>query len=145
MKKVLFTFAFLTLIIVAAQAQTIDPPQSNTDNKTMPRFFFINGETHDFGTLEEGPEATGVFKFKNVGRQPLIIESINTSCPCAIATFQNSPILPGKNGEIKVTFNTAGRGGQTFEKIIFITSNAASNGPDKYEIHIKGNVAPAKD
>jgi hypothetical protein len=152
MKKVFFTLAFAAFGIVAANAQAPATPQAaaqpaapthpSLDDKTAPRFQFIGGETHDFGTLKEGPEATYVFKFKNVGKQPLIITNASASCGCTVPVFEKSPVLPGKTGEIKVTYNTAGRGGQPFNKTVFITSNAASEKPT-YEIFIKGTVAPA--
>ena len=147
MKKVLFTLAFAAFGIAAAQAQApatqpVAPTHASINDKKAPRFQFIGGETHDFGTLKEGPEATYVFKFKNVGKQPLLITNASASCGCTIPTFEKSPVLPGKTGEIKVVFNTAGKGGQPFNKTIYITSNAASEKPT-YEIFIKGNVAPA--
>lgn len=149
MKKVLFTLAFAAFGIVAAHAQAPAAPQpaaaathASVDDKKAPRFQFVGGETHDFGTLKEGPEATYVFKFKNVGKQPLIITNASASCGCTVPVYEKSPVLPGKMGEIKVTFNTTGKGGQPFNKTIYITSNAASE-KATYEIYIKGTVAAA--
>lgn len=148
MKKVIFTLAFGVLGAIAANAQAPAPAAAPApthaamSDKAAPRFKFLDGETHNYGTLKEGPDATYVFKFKNVGKQPLIITNASASCGCTVPEFSKAPVLPGKTGEIKVTFHTSGKGGQPFEKTVFITSNAASE-KSQYEIFIKGNVAAA--
>ena len=150
MKKVLFTLAIAAFGAVAAQAQApaapvaapAAPTHPSLTDKNAPRFQFIGGETHDFGTLKEGPDAEYVFQFKNVGKQPLIITNASASCGCTVPEVPKEPILPGKIGKLKVTFHTAGKGGQPFNKTVYINSNAASD-KDRYEIFIKGTVAPA--
>jgi hypothetical protein len=140
MKKVLFALALAAMAPVAVQAQA---PQQKAVDKNAPRFQFVGGETHDFGTLKEGPSAEYVFKFKNTGRQPLIITNASASCGCTVPEFPKEPILPGKQGQIKVTYNTSGKAGP-FDKTVFIQSNAPSNvSGDRYELHIKGTVVPA--
>jgi hypothetical protein len=146
MKKVLFAIAVAaTFGIATAHAQTPAPQQPAAathpplSDKTAPRFQFVGGDTHDFGSVEDGPDATYVFKFKNTGKQPLIITAASASCGCTQPEFSKAPVLPGKTGEVKVTFHTAGRAGQPFEKTVYLTSNAASD-KATYEIYIKGNV-----
>lgn len=138
MKKLLIalmccTFAGATTL----QAQT-DQTQE-TLKKNGPKFQFKGGETHDFGAVPEGPSAETVFEFKNVGNEPLIIQNASASCGCTTPEWPKEPILPGKTGKIKVRFNTAGRGGQPFDKTVFIASNAVSE-KERYELHIKGTV-----
>lgn len=144
MKKIVFTLALATIGAFAAQAQApaapAQPTHAPASDKKAPRFQFTEGETHDFGTLAEGPDAEYVFKFKNTGKQPLIITNASASCGCTVPSWPKEPILPGKMGEMKVTFHTAGKGGQPFDKTVYINSNAASD-KDRYELHIKGTVA----
>ncbi len=154
MKKIVFTLALAAIGSFAAKAQApaapAQPTHAAADDKKAPRFQFVGGETHDFGALPEGPDAEYIFKFKNTGKQPLIITNASASCGCTVPAWPKEPILPGKMGEMKVTFHTAGKGGQPFDKTVYINSNAASE-KDRYELHIKGNVtakaaveAPAK-
>ena len=95
--------------------------------------------SYDFGEVQEGPAAEYVFEFTNVGKEPLIIQNANASCGCTTPEWPKEPILPGKTGKIKVSFNTQGRGGQPFDKTVFLTSNAVSD-KERYELHIKGTV-----
>jgi hypothetical protein len=143
MKKVLFALAFAALGTVTVQAQAPKQQPAKAIDKNAPRFQFIGGETHDFGTLKEGPSAEYIFQFKNTGKQPLIITNASASCGCTVPEFPKEPILPGKKGQLKVTYNTSGKAGP-FDKTVFIQSNAPSNtSGDRYELHIKGTVVPA--
>lgn len=109
--------------------------QNNSPN--APIFKFVE-ETHDFGTIKEGPEASYDFVFTNVGKEPLIIQDCKASCGCTTPEWTKAPILPGQKGKISVKYDTKGRAG-TFNKSIFIASNAKS-AEKRYEIVITGNV-----
>ena len=64
-----------------AQAPAAAPQASTANDAKAPRFKF-NTEVHDFGTVKEGPLAEYVFKFKNVGKKPLIINNAIAPCGC---------------------------------------------------------------
>lgn len=138
MKKLLFALALTVGAYGAAQAQAPATP-----NKNAPKFEFVGGETHDFGTIPEGPAVTYDFKFKNTGKEPLIIQGVTASCGCTTPSYSKDPVMPGKTGTISVQYNTQGRP-TPFTKTVFIQSNAQTPaGKDRYEIYIKGNVTPA--
>lgn len=52
-------------------------------------------ETHEFGSIAEGVQATFEFKFKNTGNQPVIINNVQSSCGCTTPDWTKEPILPG--------------------------------------------------
>ncbi len=63
--------------------------------------------THDFGTLHEKDIVDYVYKFKNTGDAPLIIEKIRASCGCTVPSgWKKEPIMPGESSEFTVKFNT---------------------------------------
>lgn len=127
----------------APPAMNYAPTHPSLDDPKAPRFKFLNGETHDFGTVEAGPDLLYVFKFKNIGKEPLIISHVSTSDGATIATWEKEPVLPGKSGKIGVHFYTAGRGDWPFNRTIYITSNAASE-KAQYELHIEGRTVPER-
>ncbi len=146
MKKVIFALAFAAFSTTATFAQMPTPKAGDVSpkkaDKNAPKFEFIGGETHDFGNLTDKKDAEYVFRFKNTGKTPLIITNASASCGCTVPEFPKEPILPGKVGQLKVTYHTAGKSGP-FDKAVYIQSNAVSNtGGDRYEIHIKGAVTP---
>ncbi len=106
------------------------------------RFEFKDkNDTYDFGTVKDGEQVVHIFEFKNVGDQPLQILKAEASCGCTTPEFSPKPVLPGKTGTIKVTFNSAGRVGPT-HKDITIQSNAVQDDKSKerYVLTLKGQV-----
>ena len=82
--------------------------------------------THNFGTFsEKSPVVTYTFTYTNVGEQPLIINQAVASCGCTVPEYTKTPIKPGEKGEIKVTYNGAGKFPGHFKKSITIRTNGA--------------------
>ena len=94
--------------------------------------------SYDFGDIVEtsGP-ASHVFTVMNNGEMPLVISRVVASCGCTTPDWTKEPIAPGKTGEIKVTYNPAGRPGK-FVKTISVYSNGKADG--NYVLTIRGNV-----
>jgi len=93
--------------------------------------------THDFGKiLESAGDASCLFTFRNNGTVPLLLQSVQASCGCTTPEYTKEPVLPGKTGEIKVTYAASGRPG-VFNKEVIIHTNV----PDSvYKLTIKGEV-----
>lgn len=89
----------------------------------------------DYGAIEKGSDGTHVFKFKNIGKSPLIIANVKGSCGCTVPTTPKQPIMPGETGEITVKYDTNRVG--PISKTITITSNASE---PKKVIRVKGLV-----
>jgi archaellum component FlaG (FlaF/FlaG flagellin family) len=141
MKKRIITlgiFACLGLSITAQTASSAPPAQQAQTSATQAEIKFDN-ELHDFGTIPYGGNGTYEFKFKNTGKEPLIISNAQGSCGCTVPTYpQNVPIKPGETQAIKVTYDTKRPG--NFTKTVTIHSNAKT--PEKV-ITIKGVVEAA--
>ncbi|MGJ8744494.1 DUF1573 domain-containing protein [Polaribacter sp.] len=84
-------------------------------------FQFIN-ETINYGKIDKNTDGLKVFEFTNIGKAPLIIKDIKTSCDCAIPEKPERPIMPGEKATITVSYDTSKSGG--FSKAITIFSNA---------------------
>lgn len=92
---------------------------------------------HDFGTIvENAGKVSHTFTIKNTGDAPLVITRVIASCGCTTPEWTKEPIAPGKTGEIKVTYNPAGRLG-AFNKTISIYSNGKEG---SFIMNIKGKV-----
>ncbi|MGR3810821.1 DUF1573 domain-containing protein [Jiulongibacter sp. NS-SX5] len=123
MKKVLFTVVTVLFFAAASYAQGV---------------LKFETESHDFGTLEEGPVATYTFKVTNTGSAPVVISRAMASCGCTTPEWSKDPIMPGATSEIKVGYNTSGRPG-AFKKTITVTSNAENS---TVILRINGKVNP---
>lgn len=74
--------------------------------------------------LAPGPTETVVeatFGFVNAGREPVVIEKIESSCGCTTGTLPKMAFEPGERSELTGRFDTAGRRGvQTKTVSVFI-------------------------
>lgn len=95
--------------------------------------------THDFGRIQESDgDVSCTFRFRNDGSLPLVINSVGVSCGCTTPRFSREPLLPGKSGEMEVTFDPTNRPGR-FEKVI----NILCNDPRRsIRLTITGDVVP---
>ncbi len=126
MKRKLFLLTLLCFIFVCNTA------------KAQGKLTFEK-ETHDFGTIAEGTQATYVFKVRNEGNEPVVIPGVQASCGCTTPSWTKEPILPGKTGTITAVYNSSGRPGP-FHKSITVLSNNSEK--PQHVLYIKGEVGP---
>ncbi|MCY7350974.1 MAG: DUF1573 domain-containing protein [Cytophagaceae bacterium] len=84
----------------------------------------FKSEKHEFGKVPQGKPVTYTFEFVNTGNQPVVIANAQASCGCTTPEWTKDPVLPGKTGTVKATFNAAAMG--QFNKPVTVTSNAES-------------------
>lgn len=119
MKKIitLFVLGFLTFTMNAQEKQVTEKPK----DPNAPVFEFVT-EVIDYGKIALNADGVRTFKFKNVGKSPLVINDIKSSCGCTVPKKPDGPIMPGDSGEIEVKYDTNRPGG--FSKSITVASNA---------------------
>ncbi len=83
----------------------------------------------NFGNVIQGEEVAHTFHFRNTGQSNLFIKKIETGGGCTIANYDKVPVLPGKEGKIEITFNSAGRYGKQYKEICIF-----ANIPEKQTI-----------
>lgn len=125
-----------TVSSTPAVSQPTGENKSQSTTLTVENIVF-ESEVHDFGTVPEGPNADYEFKFKNTGKEPINLQTVNASCGCTTPSWSKEPVLPGKTGSIKASYATKGRPGG-FTKSITVVSNAGTK-----VLTIKGTVEPA--
>ena len=121
MKKFVALFAFVLFVSVSAFAQ----PKAEFELKKL-----------DYGVIEKGSEPLRVFKFKNVGTEPLIIKNAKGSCGCTVPKPPKDPIMPGEEADLEVRYDTKRPG--RFTKTITLTTNDPVNA--KTVLTITGEV-----
>lgn len=124
----------LSLAIVAAalavaspaMAQTTPPP-APSEAAPEPQGKIVFEETSkDFGEINQGDKVSHTFKFRNAGTAPVIITKVLTTCGCTASEYTKEPVLPGKTGIIKATFDSKGKHGIQ-NKVLSVLSNASNN------------------
>ena len=125
MKKFILTLA-VALFGFAAQAQE----QPTEGAKIQFAEKVIN-----YGKIEKRANGTRVFKFKNEGTEPLVLNSVRASCGCTTPKWTREPIAPGAEGNITVKYDTNRMG--NFHKTVTVNSNATNK---TVVLTIKGQV-----
>lgn len=120
----------LVLVLVGTTSMVIAQ-----DKKAKIKF---DKTVHNFGTFsEENSLQTCVFSFTNEGDAPLVINQAVASCGCTVPSYTKKPVLPGEKGEMKVTYNGAGKFPGHFKKTITIRTNGT---PEMVRIYIEGDM-----
>lgn len=138
MKKLVV--ACLALSVLVACNLQVKNDQSSADStsqstENLGKIVFEE-DSFDFGTIKEGEIVDHVFKFKNEGNAPVILAQVSASCGCTTPNYTKEPVLPGKEGEVKVSFKSSGQVGVQ-QKFVTISSNAENA---VLTVQIKGKV-----
>ena len=117
MKKSYFFVLFLVLATTACnqnstEVTTDDSQDISTNSDEKVRFSVSNNTTlefevseHHFGKVFQNTDNLFVFKVKNTGNKPLIIENVTASCGCTVPQKPDKPINPGETGKVPVIFH----------------------------------------
>jgi len=111
------------------------------DSSLFTKITWLDSTERDFGTIPEGQKLEVSYRFKNSGTKPLIIARVQPSCGCTVADQPEEPILPGKEGVIKASFNSEGRVGVN-HKILYVVANTL--GTQSNEVQFKVLVQKKK-
>ena len=100
MKSILFGIALIMAVSLSAQPK-VDKLIKFEKNEWV------------FGKVKQNKPVTYEFKFTNPGMVPLIIESAVAECGCTTPVYPKKPIMKGKTGTIKVTYDAKNAGSFT--------------------------------
>ena len=90
---------------------------------------------HSFGKIKQGVPVTYEFSFKNISKEPVVIESAKAGCGCTTPEYNKAPIAKGATDKIKVTYNAASVGSFTKQVTVKLAKSA-----DPIVLTINGEV-----
>ncbi|NWJ51555.1 MAG: DUF1573 domain-containing protein [Bacteroidetes bacterium] len=82
-----------------------DIASGSVQNNEIPQVRF-ESDMHDFGEVVEGEKVSFSYKFTNLGKGPLIIKSVASSCGCTVGEYTKDTIKPGGQGDVTVSFDS---------------------------------------
>lgn len=140
MKATIYTLLGLTILFSSCdfrkKKKQTGPSATEMQMMANPTMVQVIDSVYDFGKVNEGEMVQYNYRFRNVGKNPLVIQNASASCGCTVPEKPDHPIAPGEMGFIKVTFNSERRPGEA-HKTITISSNA---NPEFPELYLKGTV-----
>ena len=138
-EKTMKKMIVMALMMVGGLTSTF--AQTST-SELKPAEIKFDKTSHNFGTFsEKDSKVTCSFNFTNVGEQDLVINQAIATCGCTVPSYTKTPIKPGEKGEIKVTYNGAGKFPGHFKKSITVRTNGAV---EMTRLYIEGNMTEAK-
>lgn len=122
-KRVAFLMIFLVLpaLVFSQEFKLLSPP------------------IIDLGTVPSDTIVSGVIKFTNVGKAPLKIKKVKTSCGCTVAKLTKLIYQPGEIGEITIKFNTRGFSGTARKNITVFLEKGS---PSSVRVVLQAKVIP---
>lgn len=137
MKKIFFTAA-CALLLLACKQKDLKPADSETETKkkealqealadtlNLTEVQWLDSTDRNLGKLTANKSVEIVWRFKNVGNKPLVIDNASASCGCTVPVKPEKPVAPGEEGVIKATFNGSGSG--TILKQVHVYGNLKPN------------------
>ncbi len=123
-----FLHSFLIIVAVIACKNNNNETTSSVNELAKDTINYTNVQWLDdtiqeMGKIIEGQELEVAFRFKNIGKNPLIVSNVSAQCGCTIPETPKEPIAPGKEGVIKAKFNSANRGGSLNSKEVYVDAN----------------------
>ena len=145
MKKILILGLVIGLFF-GAQAQSksttkSSKPVTSATSSTTSKYTGTGAEIEfeksyvDFGTLKVGDVKVVTITFKNIGKKPLILDDMISSCDCTTVEWSKEPIMPGQKGTIKARYSAKNVG--LISKRLTVLSNANT---DRVILQLKGEV-----
>ena len=139
MKK-LIVLGLILCSLISVQAQTSKSSKSTGKSSTS-TYKGTGAEikfdklTVDFGTLKVGDVKIVTVTFTNIGKKPLILDDVISSCDCTTVEWSKQPVMPGKKGTIKAKYTAKNKG--LISKRVTVLSNANT---DRVILQLKGEV-----
>lgn len=140
MRHYIVIFTAILFFLAGCDVRKTDKPgkisQQEPAEMKYPTTVQLIDSLYDFGTAKEGEIVEYNYRFRNTGKNPLVVTNVSASCGCTVADKPEAPVKPGEVGFIKVKFNSEGRPGEA-RKTITVTSNVQPSFP---ELVLKGTV-----
>ncbi|MBI3502369.1 MAG: DUF1573 domain-containing protein [Bacteroidetes bacterium] len=150
MKKFLYILLITGTSAIAQEKPNPPAPKPQVNPNASPTAAEITFEelSHDFGTVKKGSSIVYKFKYKNTGKEALVINECRAGCGCTKPHCSKEPLKHGKSDYIEVHYDSTRVG--NFAKEVTISSNAKT---PLVNLVIRGMVveetegtdAPAKD
>lgn len=71
---------------------------------------WLTEQDHDFGEVPAGKTVHFLFRYKNITAEPLLLQTVRTSCGCTAAEWTEEPVAPGETGQVLIEFESSQQG-----------------------------------
>ena len=108
-------------IIPREKLEAVNNPQLSPAAKNL-KFDVMHIEAEPMG--EDDGIKTYIYKFKNIGAEPVTVRRIVTTCTCVTAICRKERVQPNDSSEIEVRYNPKGHPGKFDRKVFVYTDDS---------------------
>lgn len=77
--------------------------------------------TFDAGDINYAEDYEHVFTFRNLTSDSLLVDNVRVGCGCTASDWLETPVAPGEDGQIRVTYDALSRGYfRKYVKVYFV-------------------------
>ena len=112
--------------------------QAALAQREVPTSIVFDSTTWDFGEIKEADGVvTHEFSFINMSDHDVVLEFVTPGCSCTTASYDHSPLPPGRASTIVVRFDPASQPGQFHQTVQVVLKG----GKERYNLIVEGVVA----
>lgn len=105
-----------------------------TEKTTQVKF---ESQSFAFKQINKGDTAQHTYKFKNIGKNDLVITRINVSCGCLIPDYPKRPVKPGMTDSIIIKYSSKTKSGRQLGRLVFHMNTEPK---EEHELILEGVV-----
>lgn len=130
------TLALLLAGMMSAAAQG-EIAEGDSVAVAGPLLEFPDGRELNMGLIEAGELATDSIRVRNGGDEPLVLTSVYGECSCTMPRYPRTPIQPGEDAYITVTYDPGPRKSGGILKILRVRTN---DGHGQKQVYVKAEI-----
>ena len=109
--------------------------QDDSEGKKVVTSVSLEATALSMGDFSWQEERQGIFRLKNTGEKPLVIQDVVTSCGCLTVDYPQEPVMPGKEAVLRVTYKADSPG--YFNKVVTVYCNVEDS---PIRLRVSGNA-----
>ncbi len=138
--------SLLLLTVVGLQAQTIEDVLrvAHVELATGSEKLHFDNADISLGTIsEDDGTIEGKFTMSNLGKTPLVITKVVSSCSCLVVDYPKQPLMPLQRSEMTFRYHPKGYPGRVLRKV-FVYTNLSASKPTAV-LKVSGYVEKSSD
>ena len=108
----------------------------STKNPTAPTIVFNDTICH-LSLNKDNPRDSFDFVYTNAGDKNLVIYTVDPSCHCLTATFEQKMLAKGESSYIRIYFDATNEHGTDFWRTLDVYTNAQK---EPYTLEVEGTI-----
>jgi hypothetical protein len=107
MKRLIFLLivSIMSVCFSCKKEQTKEVMENTDNNKKLQTIVELNVVDYECENIYTNETYHAIFQLKNIGKNPLRLDRVSTSCGCFFAEWDRQAVNPGETSEIDVEMN----------------------------------------